>query len=372
MPLIASRRAFRLTAKIPVFRPKLLPYTAYEHRLAQIDECRTYTNGGPQLAEFVELIARRFQVDVNQVVVGSSATSMITGAAVVLGEADWFLPSWTFVASAIALSNAGRKIRFVDVDPGSHVARVSDLPAGSNALVVAPWGKSLNVSADYSHLSSLIVDAAASVGHPVEYSQEFTGLSRVIEVYSLHATKVLGVGEGGFAIVRDRNLAKKLSAWTNFGFGGERMAITPGANAKLSEYAAAIGCETFLQSDIEFEEWRAARRLAQQVEHNLDLLSFYTCEAHISPYWILRTPANVSVEKLAKHLALRGVDSRQWWGEGCHTMPLFSEIETRGSLDGTAEAATTCLGLPFSRDFSAIEFEAIEVALNEALPASRI
>jgi dTDP-4-amino-4,6-dideoxygalactose transaminase len=359
-----------MTIHIPVFRPKLIPYTACAKRFEQIDSERVYTNGGAQMTELVERIAQHFGVDSDQVVVGSSATMMLTGAAVVLGTGHWVLPSWTFTASALALTNAGCAIRFIDVDPNSHVAGVSELPKGSNVLMVAPWGKSLTIDPDYNHLHSLIVDAAASIAHPVQYSTDFNGLARTIEVYSLHATKVLGIGEGGFAIVRDKKLARTLKSWTNFGFGGERVSVNPGANAKLSEYSAAIGCETFLQAGTEFEEWRAVRRLAQKQESRLGLSSFYSCEAHVSPYWILRLPDGVSVEQVVSQLAASGVESRRWWGEGCHVMPFFDSVDRLGALDGTSKASRTSLGLPFSRDFSALEFEALGSALEEALGRS--
>ena len=359
-----------MTLSIPVFRPKLVPFTSYAKRFEQIDRERVYTNGGAQLAELVELIAHRFRVDSDCVVVGSSATMMLTGAAVVLEADYWFLPSWTFAASALALTNAGCGIGFIDADPSSHVAKISTVPQGSHLMVVAPWGKSLTIGSDYNHVQSLIVDAAASIAHPVQYSNDFNGLARTIEVYSMHATKVLGIGEGGFAIVRDKKLARKLRSWTNFGFDGKRASINPGANAKLSEYSAAIGCETFLQADKEFEEWRSARRLAQQEESRLELPSFYSCGTHVSPYWILRLPDGTSVERLAGQLAANGVESRRWWGEGCHVMPLFDSFDKVGTLDGTRQAANTSLGLPFSKDFSALEFEAIGSALQEALVRS--
>ena len=356
-----------MSIQIPVFRPKLVPFASYAKRFEQIDKERVYTNGGAQMDELVGRIAHHFGVHTDQVVVGSSATMILTGAAVVLGSGHWFMPSWTFTASAMALRNAGCSICFVDVEPVSHVAGVSDLQRGSNMLVVAPWGKSLTVGPNYNHLHSLIVDAAASIAHPVQYSPGFEGLARTIEVYSMHATKVLGIGEGGFAIVRDKKLANALRSWTNFGFAGERASVNPGANAKLSEYSAAIACETFLQASSEFEEWRAVRRLAQNLENKLDLSSFYSCEAHVSPYWILRVPESISVERVSRKLAACGVESRRWWGEGCHAMGFFDSVDKLGSLDGTRQAARTSLGLPFSRDFSVAEFEAIGFALKEAL-----
>ena len=58
---------------------------------------------------------------------------------------------------------------------------------------------------------------------------------------SLHATKVLGAGEGGFVLCDNRDLVVDIRRRMNFGFRGSREAMVPAFNAKLSEYHAAVG-----------------------------------------------------------------------------------------------------------------------------------
>ena len=58
------------------------------------------------------------------------------------------------------------------------------------------------------------------------------------------ATKVLGAGEGGFVISADTALIRDIRARSNFGFAGTREAVAPAANAKLSEYHAAVAHAT--------------------------------------------------------------------------------------------------------------------------------
>jgi PAS domain S-box-containing protein len=71
-------------------------------------------------------------------------------------------------------------------------------------------------------------------------------------VVSLHATKVLGIGEGGFVLCDDPALTRSIRARTNFGFDGTREANVPAFNAKMSEYHAAVG-------NAALDEWRNAR-----------------------------------------------------------------------------------------------------------------
>lgn len=357
-----------MVAEIPVLRPKLIAHSRFAHRLEQIDSERIYSNGGAQNQELVEIISSYFGVDKDQVVVGSSATLMLTGAAVVMGQDRWFLPSWTFSASALALSNAGCHLCFIDIDPQSHVADVSKLRKRSNLLVVAPFGEQLTIDSEFNRCDFLLVDAAASVAHPVQYSPDFRGKERTVEIYSLHATKVLGVGEGGFAIVYDRSLAAKLRSWTNFGFDGSRSSSFAGTNAKMSEYSAAIGCETFLQANAEFEEWRASRARAETQEKRVGASGFFHSREHVAPYWIFTIPGvRVQSHVMSSNLLESGIASRQWWGSGCHTMPFFSSVEKLGPLDGTVQVARSTIGLPFSRDLSPRDFTRIGDELENIL-----
>lgn len=58
--------------------------------------------------------------------------------------------------------------------------------------------------------------------------------------FSLHATKVLSTGEGGFVVTGEGTASARLRRMRNFGLEGGRM-TGPGINGKLSELQAATG-----------------------------------------------------------------------------------------------------------------------------------
>jgi dTDP-4-amino-4,6-dideoxygalactose transaminase len=59
---------------------------------------------------------------------------------------------------------------------------------------------------------------------------------------SLHATKVLGIGEGGAVLSSDPALIERIIAMTGFGYRcAGRVAELRGGNYRISEYAAAVG-----------------------------------------------------------------------------------------------------------------------------------
>ena len=104
-------------------------------------------------------------------------------------------------------------------------------------MPVAPFGAPFNIEEwdEFHRVTGIpvVIDAAAG------FDTASAGLSPVM--ISLHATKAMGIGEGGLILCRDNNLAEQIRAARNFGFLGERVAEIPGMNAKLSEYGAAVG-----------------------------------------------------------------------------------------------------------------------------------
>lgn len=83
----------------------------------------------------------------------------------------------------------------------------------------------------------LIIDAAAALSAPAE--RRFGSDHGEIEVFSLHATKVFAIGEGGL-IAAPAKHHNKIQSAINFGFKPDRT-YSSGTNAKLDEFRCAIG-----------------------------------------------------------------------------------------------------------------------------------
>jgi dTDP-4-amino-4,6-dideoxygalactose transaminase len=60
-------------------------------------------------------------------------------------------------------------------------------------------------------------------------------------MFSFHATKVFHSIEGGAICCQDENLQLKMNQWKNFGIRDAESVIYPGGNAKMNEFAAAMG-----------------------------------------------------------------------------------------------------------------------------------
>ena len=79
-------------------------------------------------------------------------------------------------------------------------------------------------------------------------------------MFSFHATKVFHTIEGGAVTYRQEGLSGKLDQWKNFGIRDAETVDYPGGNAKMNEFAAAMGICNLRHLDGEI----AKRKLATE------------------------------------------------------------------------------------------------------------
>lgn len=75
-------------------------------------------------------------------------------------------------------------------------------------------------------------------------------------MYSFHATKVFNTIEGGAVCFKDSSLKLHLNQWKNFGITGPETTEFVGGNAKMNEFAAAMGICNLRHLDDEIEKRR--------------------------------------------------------------------------------------------------------------------
>jgi len=345
----------------------ILPY------LQEIDEARWYLNFGPALRRFEDRLGERFRRP-TKVITVANATQALSLALIAMDLPPGgyvVLPAWTFVATAHAVIQAGLKPWFVDVDPQTWMlepatvtALSSDLKREIAAVIpVCAFGAMPSLARWQAFRDAtgvpVLIDAAAA----------FDALNdaQIPAVVSLHATKVLGLGEGGFLATEDAALAARVRQLTTFGFKGSRESLIPATNAKLSEYAAAVGLAAL-------DGWPADRLRWLRTAQHLRIAAIGRPEVRFQEGWGSEWVTSVctvglppgSAEDVARRLAEDGVDTRQWWGGGCHTSRAFTDCR-REALPVTQALAGATLGLPFSIDMETHEIARVATALDRAL-----
>lgn len=360
--------------RIPLMRPllptaeKILPY------LRQIDETRWYSNFGPMVDAFEMRLAEMLGLrQENLVCVASGTIGLVLSlrAREPAPGSYCLMPSWTFAASANAALWAQMNPWFLDVDEGSWML-TPKTARDALGTIDGPIGAVMAVSAFGSPVDVVGWDAfQQETGIPVviDAAAAFDGASFGEQplVVSLHATKVLGIGEGAFIASRDLGLSAHVRSLSNFGFVSGRVSDLDGINAKISEYAAAVGMAALDQWPKTRAGFDQATRGYEAAFAGLPMVSLAPgmSQSHLRSTFNVRL-SEARADELIEGLAEAGIASRQWWGKGCHTMPAFKSMP-RSALPITEKLASSVVGLPFSQDISAEDIRDVRDVVESVL-----
>jgi dTDP-4-amino-4,6-dideoxygalactose transaminase len=369
-----ARVAQPALARLPVLKPQLPRAASLLPYLEAIDARRWYSNAGPLVTQLEEQLSRKLGFADVGVVTAANATVGITVALLarrVAAGSLCIVPSWTFVATPHAVRAAGLTPWFHDVDrrtwalnPDEVVETLKRIPRPVGAIVVvSPFGAPIDIDAwqEFEDHTGILVVVDAAAGFDTART------TRIPHVVSLHATKILGAGEGGFISSTDTRLLERFRACCNFGFQGERIAMLPALNAKMSEYHAAVGLASLAL-------WRETRqqhaRITEWYRQIIPQLERVSLQPDYGNGWVSSTTSVVlpprSAAKIAAHLRGCGIETKAWWGEGCHRMPAFMDCP-RGVLTVTEELGARVLGLPHFPDMRKRDMEQVVGILAEAL-----
>lgn len=340
---------------------ELLPY------LERIDRNKWYTNFGPLLLEYESRLAEMTGASIagGQCVALASGTIALELAIAALElpkDAGVLLPSFTFPATLLAVLRCGLHPVFSDVDENAwvltpEIARMA-LQCRKYALILPVAGFGLPLPGDewddFTQETGVpvLMDAAAALGR-----QKIGKTTHA--AFSLHATKPLGVGEGGVFATADTELAERVKRMGNFGFYHGVVAYPRAANAKLSEYAAAVGLA-------QLQRWpnMMARRSAVWAAYRADLQGIPGIG--VQPFADFEPPAVLSVrlaadaEKAAHLFAQIGIETRRWYAPPLHRHPPFVGVEqSGGKLPVTEFLYRNSLGLPFHNFLSANDIRTV-------------
>ncbi len=349
-------------SRLPVMKPTLPPPSAFLPRFEDVHASGLYSNFGPQVTELEERFAKRFNVAPDRVTVLANATLALAGLVALLGpKKNWAVASWTFSATAQAILQGAGQPSFRDVDLSTHRIPDSSWQNERFSIVTLPFGTGVpNRWLEDQHLP-LVVDAAASMGSVGDLSR-LAGCSSV--VFSLHATKYLGAGEGAVIVSGSEGVIGELKSWSNFGFSVNRESQMVGTNAKMSEYQAAIAHCALDAGEKTRATWEKLRRSASEVSDALGIDIPYLSSHSVGPYWIVQFNSRADRDRAEKKLEASEIETRRWWSSGCHKMPAFSSFAEESSLPSTENLADRTLGLPYFLGMTEADFARVHDALE--------
>jgi dTDP-4-amino-4,6-dideoxygalactose transaminase len=369
-------------APIPVLRAclpsaeRLLPY------LRRIDAQRIYSNFGPLAVEFEARLAQQLGLSASMVTSAGSGTAALVAAILAsAGRATRerpfaLVPSYTFVATAVAVEQCGYTPLLVDVDPSSWMlapARLLAHPQLDRVGIVVPvsaYGRPVPQEAWQQFRAAtgipVAIDAAAGFDRLVsEQADDMIGPLPI--ALSFHATKSFGIGEGGAVIATDPSCVARAARALNFGFYGSRASHGPSINGKLSEYHAAVGLA-------EFDGWSAKlagfAAVADRYREGFDAAGMLD-RLHVSPevsaaYVLMACRDRHEATAVRRALRADAIDCRDWYGRGLHRQPVYRALP-RQPLEVTRVLASCLIGLPCSPDLPSTDIERVVRAVHRAV-----
>ena len=320
----------------------------------EMDARRWYTNFGPLAGRFEAGLAAKLGVTPDQVVAFSSCTLTLEAAlsAILPRGGRVLVPALTFVATAAAVCRAGSKPIYGDICENSWQLT----PAIAEACLkewkidcvvpVAAFGCSQPTDEwdDFTRKTGIpvLIDAAGAFGN------QCVGMTTSC-AFSFHATKCLGIGEGGALISKDQNLIRKVRQFENFGINvNTGMVELLGTNAKLSEFHAAVGLAALERWD-RASAYRVAIHRAYIEKLRSHCPEVLQQERKVDGvYTILQVllPVGTDRDTVSGMLRQAGIETRAWYLPLVPDHPAFA-TENAWDIPVSRTLGPRMLGLPF-------------------------
>jgi len=166
---------------------------------------------GKKVQEFEEKFAK--YVNSEQAIAMTSCTTTLFAALMSLNlskDDEVIVPSFSFIATANVVIQAGAKPVFVDIDPNTYnidPGKIKDAVTSKTRAIIPVHqiGMPVDINeieeiADTNGLS-IVEDAACAIGS--EYKGKKVGSTDNIVCFSFHPRKVITTGEGGIIVTKD-------------------------------------------------------------------------------------------------------------------------------------------------------------------------
>ncbi len=362
---------------IPIARPLL---GEEEAAAAARVVCSGMLASGPEVAAFEDEFAA--YTGVGHAIAVSNGTTALHAALLAAGIGpgdEVIVPSFTFIATATAVSMCGAVPVFADVRPDLFTLDPEALPAlvtpRTKAIVGVhlfgqPFdlGPALDLCADRDLV--LIEDAAQA--HGAKWRGRRVGSLGTAGCFSFYPTKNMTTGEGGMVTTDDDALDRRIRRLINHGQAEKYLHTELGYNYRMTDLGGAIG-RVQLRRLPGFNERRQEN--GAYLSAHLDAPGVVPPavgddRTHVYHQYVVTVTDDcpLSRDGLSAYLREHGIGSAVHYPIPVHEQPLYQGTAPPGACPIATDLADRVLSLPVHPGIGPAELEAIVGAVNGVRP----
>ena len=267
------------------------------------------------------------------------------------------VPSFSFIATATAVSMTGAKPVFVDVNEqtfGIDPAQVEDsvTPKTKAVIGVHLFGQPFDVPGVQqvcdSHNLTLIEDAAQA--HGAMYNGEKTGGFGQFGCFSFYATKNMTTGEGGMVTTSDKAYNERLRLLINHGQSEKYLHTRLGYNYRMTDVAAAIGLVQLKK----LEKFNMRRRKnAEYYDSHISVKGLVTPAVapgmhHVYHQYVIRLTDEFPMKRadFMEYFKAKGIGTAVHYPLPIHHQPVYARANEPDSCPVSTSLASSVLSIP--------------------------
>lgn len=267
------------------------------------------------------------------------------------------VPSFTFFATASAVSMTGAKPVFVDVnektfciDPAQVEGSIT--PKTKAVIGVHLFGQPFDVPGIQqvceSNNLTLIEDAAQAQG--AMYNGEKTGGFGQFGCFSFYATKNMTTGEGGMVTTSDKAYNERLRLLINHGQSEKYLHTRLGYNYRMTDVAAAIGLVQLKK----LEKFNMRRRKnAEYYDTHISVKGLITPAVvqgmhHVYHQYVIRLTDEFPMKRtdFVEYLKVKGIGTAVHYPIPIHHQPVYAHANEPDSCPVSTSLASSVLSIP--------------------------
>jgi dTDP-4-amino-4,6-dideoxygalactose transaminase len=321
-------------------------------------------------AEFAEYCGVKYCIGVAN---GLDALTLILKAMDISTGDEVIVPSNTFIATALAVSNVGATPVFVEPEIATYNIDVNAIEEKVTEHTKAIIAVHLQGRpADMDHITEIatkyglkVIEDAAQA-HGAKYKGRKVGSLGDAAGFSFYPGKNLGaLGDGGCITTNDKQLSEKIRAIGNYGSDYKYHHIYKGVNSRLDELQAA-----FLREKLKYlDKWNNARQeIAEKYLKNINNPLIIVPEKsneefeHVYHVFVVRCKKR---DQLEQYLLDHNISTVKHYPTPIHTQEAYADLGINvNDLPIANEISNTVLSLPMYYGLSAEEVDYVISVIN--------